>query len=145
MRVPAAVSGLAEILKKTALPSPLIRFGEVSVRAARDCSENRFARLPKSDLLDHTQAYVIQVGGAEVQVWAQLYANAAGHYRLFAFSRCEGISGMLFSLNFTTELDAKGIIVLTQRLRFSEGRKTGDDRAGPMRAAKTRLIADILC
>ncbi len=52
---------------------------------------------------------------------------------------------MLFSLNFTTELDAKGIIVLTQRLRFSEGRKTGKDRAGPMRAAKTRLIADILC
>lgn len=51
---------------------------------------------------------------------------------------------MLFSLNFTTALDADGVVSLAQRIRFSEGR-VGDAEAGTrIRQAKARIFADVL-
>lgn len=53
----------------------------------------------------------------------QPYLNITHHYRLFAFVRRKSASpGMMFSLNFTTEKDAKGIIGLDQRIQFVKGR-----------------------
>jgi hypothetical protein len=66
------------------------------------------------------------------------------HYRLFAFAQSARTSGMMFSLNFTTEKGADGVIALSQRLRFSEGRVKSAEAAMAIRKAKTGFLVDIL-
>jgi hypothetical protein len=51
---------------------------------------------------------------------------------------------MLLSLNFTTEKGVDGIISLSQRLRFFEGRGKDSDAATAIRKAKVRITADIV-
>lgn len=96
------------------------------------------------ELLKGTHDYVVSLNGSKIDLSAQLYQNVSYHYRLFAYVRSDVTSGMTFSVNFTTTKDAKGIIGLTQRIRFIEGRGKDPEEAGQIRQAKARIMADIL-
>lgn len=96
------------------------------------------------ELLKGSHDYVVNLNGSRIDLSAQLYQNVSNHFRLFAFVRSEVTSGMTFSVNFTTTKDAKGIIGLSPRIKFSEGRGKTPAEARQIRQAKARIIADIL-
>ncbi len=143
-RIPIEVKALANILLSTPVPKPLLKLAELSC-SAKQCQIGRLQYNQDSfNLLGQAHEYVVEIGGSKVELSLQLYLNVRHHYRLFVFSRCETASGMLFSLNFTTQKGADGMIALSQRLRFAEGRRKEPAAAHEIRKAKTRILADIL-
>lgn len=141
---PGYVRALAEILKRTKAPQPLVQVGEIALAGRRSPRPRLNYNEESWELLQRSHDYVLDVGGDEVELSAQLYRNNRDHHRLFAFSRCRGATGMLFSLNFTTEKAADGMVSLSQKLRFAEGRGKKTDEAKSIRQAKARLLADML-
>lgn len=144
MRTPTEISALARTLRETPMPRTGVRIGEIVVKPKKI----PFVSLNQSnrggDLLDSTHDYTVEIGGEWVDLSLQLYYNVNHHYRLFAYSRCAPARGMMFSLNFTTEKDLKGIIGLEQGIQFTEGRSGNKEKARQIRQAKKRIMADIL-
>ncbi|AGW90314.1 HNH endonuclease [Cupriavidus sp. DF5525] len=138
-RTPKYISELAATLREARMPKPAIRLGELTlnVSPAKGPSGSRPAGW---QLLRGVHEYNVTIGGTELPLSIQLYLNPLNHYRLFAFST----TGMLFSLNFTTTVDAGGIVSLSQRIKFSEGRTSDPNAALNIRQAKARLFADVL-
>jgi len=143
-RVPFEVKAFAEALNTVAPRRLKVGLGELvlSGRAAELTSLNYNKR--DFELLQGALDYLVDVGSLEVELSVQLYKNARGHYRLFAFTRCGTANGMTFSLNLTTSKDAKGIVFLSQKIRFAEGRDKEIKTAQSIRATKARILADIL-
>lgn len=143
-RTPKEILTFAAALREAHLPGSKIRIGEIRVRA-------RHAEIPslqynrrRFELLRGSHDYRVSLGGTEIDLSAQLYLNVSGHYRVFAYVRSELGSGMVFSVNLTTTKDAKGVIGLTQKLRFTEGRGKDAAQGRRIRQAKVRVMADIL-
>jgi hypothetical protein len=144
MRIPAEVKELAAVLKRTKPPKPLISLGELSVMARRTEIPALMYNKESWEQLKGAHDYKLSLGGVEVHLSVQLYRNVNDHFRLFAYSRCGSASGMLFSVNLTTEKRADNIIGLSQRLRFMEGRGKTPAASRSIRQTKTRMLADIL-
>ncbi len=144
MRVPTHIKALAATLQKTRLLRNEIRLGELVLPMIRAEIGRIQYNDTKFELLKNSHDYIAEIGDSEVKISLQIYLNVSNHYRLFAYCRCGKASGMMFSLNFTTEKDAKGIIGLTQRIIFTEGRGPDKEKAREIRKAKTRMMADIL-
>jgi HNH endonuclease len=144
MRILEEVKTFAGILKKTKPPNPLISLGELWVPAKRAEIPSLQYNKQSWELLKGSHDYILSIGTTEVHLSTQLYLNLRDHYRIFAYVRCGDASGMLFSLNLTTSKDAKGIIGLSQRIRFAEGRGKNARFAHAIRQAKVRMLADIL-
>jgi hypothetical protein len=144
MRIPAEVKELAVILRRTKAPQPLIALGELALVARRTEIPSLQYNKESWELLKGSHDYKLNIAGVDVHLSAQLYFNVNEHFRLFAYARCGAASGMLFSLNMTTEKGADGIIGLSQRLRFAEGRGKTPAAARSIRQRKTLMLADIL-
>jgi hypothetical protein len=144
MRIPAEVKAFARILQKTRPAKPVISLGELSLNGKRIEIPSLQYNKKSWELLHGAHDYSLLIGGAEVHLSAQLYLNVSDHFRLFAYARCGAASGMLFSLNLTTAKDAKGVIGLSQRIRFAEGRGKTAPAAQAIRQAKVQMLADIL-
>lgn len=144
MRTPSEICALARTLRETRLPKTGVRIGEISVKL----KQLPFVSLNQSnragDLLNSSHDYSVEIGGDRVELSLQLYFNINHHHRLFGYSRCGSARGMMFSLNFTTEKDLKGIIGLKQGIQFTEGRSNDKDKARQIRQAKKQIMADIL-
>ena len=141
---PAYIQAFAKLLRTTEPAAPAIRLGELGL----DVRRARIATLQYNresfELLKGVHDYVVEIGGVEVELSIQLYLNLRDHYRLFVYSRAGSASGMLFSLNFTTAIDAAGIVAISQLLRFSEGRALDPVAASRIRQAKARILTDVL-
>jgi len=144
MPVPAEVKAFANILRKAKPSQPVISLGELSLFGKRTEIDSLKYNRRSWELLKGAHDYIFSIGGSEVQLSAQLYLNERDHYRLFAYGRCGSACGMLFSLNLTTSKDAKGIIGLSQRIRFAEGRGKTPAAAQAIRQTKVQILADIL-
>lgn len=118
--------------------------GELSLNAQRAEIPTLQYNKQSWELLKGSHDYKVEIGGSEVHLSAQLYFNVNEHFRLFAYARCGAATGMLFSLNLTTAKDADGIIGLSQRLRFAEGRGKSANAAKTIRQTKTLMLADML-
>jgi hypothetical protein len=137
-RVPDHISALAETLSQAALKPARLDFGEISVKVKRAASKD--ISPPAWQLLSGSQDYELTIGETPVRLSIQFFLNPLGHYRIFAFAG----SGMTFSVNLTTSEDADGIISLTQRIKFGEGRGHDDAAAKSIRQAKAAMLCDML-
>jgi len=129
MRTPPEISALARTLRETRLPKVGIRIGEIVVKPKRAEIAKIQYNKERFELLKWNHDYTVEIGGESVDLSLQLYYNLNHHYRLFAYSRCGSARGMIFSLNFTTEKDLKGIIGLEQGIQFTEGRSGNKEKA----------------
>lgn len=144
MTVASEVRVFAGLLQNAPPYHPLITLGELTVDAKRSTIPALQYNNEPWELLKESHDYVLTIGGDQVDLSAQLYLNTRNHYRLFAFARSSGAAGLLFSINLTRSKDAHGIIGLSQRIRFSEGRGKSSDSSKAIRQTKGRLLADIL-
>ncbi len=144
MRTPREITALARTLRDTVLPRTGVRIGEITVKPKRATIAPLQYNTERFELLKGSHDYTLGIGGDQVDLSVQLYLNTSDHYRLFAYSRCGSARGMMFSLNFTTEKDLKGIIGLEQRIQFTEGRGMEKEKARQIRQAKKRIMADVL-
>ena len=144
MNIPAPVRSFAKSLREADSSQPLVSFGEIRIKGRHaDIASLQYNKKP-SELMRGSHDYQLMVGDQNVEVSAQLYLNVNNHYRLFLYSRCGKATGMLFSINLTTSEQEDGIIWLGQKIAFREGRGKEDAAATEIRAAKTRMFADML-
>lgn len=144
MRHPSYVRSFADALRVVRTKQPLVALGELSIPARRTAIEALQYNKKSWELLRGAHDYVLSVGGERLELSAQLYLNTLNHYRLFAYARSGKTSGMLFSVNLTTSRDVAGVVGLSQRIHFAEGRGTDRSAAQAIRRAKARMLADIL-
>lgn len=136
--LPRHIAALTSTLIEADIKPARIDIGEIRLKLKR--LERAEQDQPAWQLLRGRHDYEITVGDTPVRLSIQLFLNPRNHYRLFAFSQ----SGMLFSVNFTTMQDANGIISLTQKIKFGEGRTTQNEAATSIRQAKARMLCDLL-
>jgi hypothetical protein len=96
------------------------------------------------NLLGHAHEYTFPILDGEIQLSLQLYENVSSHYRLFCYSKCNNVSGMLFSINLTTEQDIEGSIFLTQKIKFSERLDGNTKLSQEFRRMKQRVFVSML-
>lgn len=137
-RVPAHISALAQTLSEAVLKPSRLDFGEISVKVKR--AAGNMSLPPAWQLLSGSQDYDLIIGDTPVRLSVQFFLNPLGHYRIFAFAG----AGMTFSVNLTTAEDADGIIALTQRIKFGEGRSNDGAAAKSIRQAKAAMLCDML-
>ncbi len=142
--IPGYVASFADQLRRQSKRSVRIGLGELAVEATRADLGSVQYNTRDFELLQRSHDYRVEIGGTSVGVSAQLYLNTRYHFRLFAFVRCLDATGMTFSLNLTTAKGVAGVIGLTQRIRFTEGRSGTAEAARAVREAKARLFADVL-
>src|SRR5690606_7999455 len=88
--------------------------------------------------------YTFLIADGELQLSLQLYENINAHYRLFCFSRINNKSGMLFSINLTTEKEANGSIFLTQKIKFSDRQEGNEEVSKQYRRMKQIVFVNYL-
>jgi len=134
----------ANILKNTQLVNNQINFGKFVLRCSNGFEDIIQYNHKDWQLLGKTHQYIIPLLAGDLKLAIQLYYNVSNFWRLFCFSKINGVSGMLFSVNLSTEKDAKGAIFLTQKLKFS-GRFTGNEKlAAAHRRMKQSIFAELL-
>jgi hypothetical protein len=109
----------AQLLKDTQLPDHL-RIGKFLLPGAKGVADSIQYNQAGLDLLENSHEYSFPLLEGVLQVSMQLYLNAAGHYRLFCYTRMGDTQGMVFSLNLTTEKESGSVIYLTQKIKFAE-------------------------
>ncbi|SME45669.1 hypothetical protein BACERE00185_05031 [Bacillus mobilis] len=95
-------------------------------------------------ILRRSHEYTFPLLDGELELSLQLYENTSSHYRLFCYSKCNNVSGMLFSINLTTEKDAKGSIFLTQKIKFSDWLSGNEEYKKQFRRMKQRVFVNML-
>lgn len=73
------------------------------------------------DLLAKFHEYTFELPEGKLELSLQFYENINYHYRLFAYSKFGSFSGMNFSINITTGKESVREIVLSQKIKFTEG------------------------
>ncbi|MBL9155068.1 MAG: HNH endonuclease [Verrucomicrobiales bacterium] len=144
LKTPPEITALAKTLRETRLPSSGVRIGEIFLKPKQVTIAPLNFNRARFELLRGWHDYQVEIGGRTVDLSLQLYLNVNHHYRLFGFCRCGSAEGMMFSLNFTTAKDINGIIGLSQKIQFREGRDGDPERARQIRGAKKRIMAEIL-
>lgn len=96
------------------------------------------------EFIKSTHDYKVQLFDGTLELSLQLYRNVNNHYRLRTISRINGVEGQLFSVNLTTEKDAKKGIFLVQKIKFVEQYKGNKLLAKKHRKMKQVVLCDLL-
>lgn len=136
--IPSHIAALAKTLIEADIKPARVAIGEISLKL-RKIKPNQQEQ-SSWQLLQGAHDYEVTIGDTPLRLSIQLFLNPRNHYRVFAFAT----TGMLFSVNFTTAEDAEGVISLTQRIRFGEGRNQDNEAAKSIRKAKARMLCDLL-
>lgn len=128
----------SEILLNTKL-SKNLTIGKFELGYKNGVSTNTI--LPKSlglhnNLLNKEHDYTFPIMEGDLEISLELCESRNYQYRLFCNSSCNGIKGMLFMLNLDTQKDAKGIIFLTQKIKFVDRYKVNEKLASAYRRNK---------
>lgn len=91
---------------------------------------------------EHDYTFLIMEGKLEISL--ELCLSRNDQYRLFCNSSCNGIKGMLFMLNLDTQRDAKGIIFLTQKIKFVDRYQVSEKLASEYRRNKQIIFTNYL-
>jgi hypothetical protein len=134
-------SKFVAVLKETQLKPIRLQYPGLILEGRHGVSERIRYNDVEWEMLDSDHEYTFPIPDGDLLVSLQFYENVSEHYRLFCYSKINGIEGMLFSVNLTTQKDADGMIFLNQKIKFSEGR--GEDKA-EIRRQKQFLICNML-
>lgn len=107
----------AELLLTEALTS--IEKGAFTKSLSKGATDSIQYNRDTRNFLENEQEYRTDLPEGELQLSVQLYENQSGHYRLYCFTKINGIQGMTFSLNLTTA-KAGTKIPLRQKIKFTE-------------------------
>ncbi|MFB5281804.1 HNH endonuclease [Peribacillus sp. Hz7] len=135
---------LANQLKHTELSSCQIRIGSFFLQGKKGISKPLQYSHEDFQLLDGYHNYTFPIQEGEVELSLQLYENKNHHYRINCFSRCNDVSGQLFSMNLTTEKDTKGSIFFVQKIKFSERLEGHSEATKAFRRMKQQVFSGML-
>lgn len=96
------------------------------------------------NLLKKKHDYTFPIMDGELEISLELCESRNYQYRLFCNSSSNGIKGMLFMLNLDTQKDAKGIIFLTQKIKFVDRYKVNSKLASEYRRNKQLIFTNYL-
>ncbi|WP_218031488.1 HNH endonuclease [Paenibacillus kobensis] len=134
----------AQLLSRTSLPENKLYIGSFSITGRQGIESNLQYRHEDWQLLGTSHEYTFPLMEGDIQISLQLYENMRDHYRLYCYCKFGRYSGMLFSINLTTEKDAEGSIFLTQQIKFSD-RMGGDSKhAQHFRQMKQAVFVSML-
>jgi len=131
----------AVVLRQTQLKNLRVCFGELTLHGRKGVSQRIQYNQEDFNMLGDSHEYTFTLANGDLQLSLQLYQNFRIHDRLFCYNRINGMGGMLFSINLTTEKEASGIISLDQQIKFSEGRGANSKET---RRQKQQLLCDVL-
>ncbi|OLS37732.1 HNH endonuclease [Bacillus sp. MRMR6] len=139
-----AVLKMANLLKNTLLPEGQIRIGSFFLQGEEGISKPLQYSHEHFQLLETFHNYTFGIHDGEVELSLQLYENINNHYRINCFSRCNDVTGQLFSINLTTEKDAKGSIFFMQKIKFSERLEGHPESTKAFRRMKQEVFCGLL-
>lgn len=113
-----AVYKFAEQLRTIVIDKCQIQIGSFYLQGSKGISKPLQYSDETLQLLLGSHDYTFTIQDGDIELSIQLYKNNNNHFRINCFSRCNQISGQLFSLNLTTEKDANGSIFFLQRIKF---------------------------
>jgi len=96
------------------------------------------------NLLEKKHDYTFPIMDGNLETSLELCESRNHQYRLFCNSSCNGIKGMLFMLNLDTQKDAKGIIFLTQKIKFVDRLNINKKLASEYRRNKQLIFTNYL-
>ncbi|WP_413301041.1 HNH endonuclease [Bacillus sp. 1P10SD] len=135
---------LANIIKSTPLRDCQIKVGSFFLRGKKGILKPLQYSNEDFQLLAGHHDYIFNMQDGDVELSIQLYENVNNHYRINCFSRCNDVSGQLFSMNLTTEKDAKGSIFFTQKIKFSERIEGNAEVTKAFRRMKQQVFSGML-
>lgn len=89
-------------------------------------------------------SYTFNYNHQKIELSVQLYENDSNYYRMFAYTKCNGVVGMAFSINLTRNRMSDGIYKLGNQLKFSERIPVDEEMANFIRKRKQEVYADFL-
>ncbi|MGG2065896.1 HNH endonuclease [Bacillus sp. S14(2024)] len=134
----------AAVLLETQLENNEIKLGNFVLTGKKGIKSTVQYNKQDFQILRRSHEYTFPLLDGELELSLQLYENTSSHYRLFCYSKCNNISGMLFSINLTTEKDAKGSIFLTQKIKFSDRLSGNEEYKKQFRRMKQRVFVNML-
>lgn len=134
----------AAVLLDAQLNKNQIKIGNFVLTGTKGINSTIFYNKDDFQILGRCHEYTLPLLDGNIELSLQLYCNTSDHYRLYCYSKCNNITGMLFSINLTTEKDIDGSIFLTQKIRFSD-RLSGDENyQKQFRRMKQRVFVNML-
>lgn len=134
----------AKVLLNTKLRNEQIAIGSFILKGEHGIQDSIQYREEDWQLLGTTHEYTFPLMDGDIQISLQLYENTSYHYRLFCYSKCNNQTGMLFSINLTTERDLEGSIFLTQKIKFSDRMDGNKEYAQQFRRMKQTVFISML-
>jgi len=110
----------AEILSGSKITDNILYFGKFGLELIDGVKDKINYNEDDGDLLLYKREFTAKLSSGVIQISLQLYENDHSHYRLFAFTRIKNYHGMTFSINLTTKNISDNIIILSQKIKFSE-------------------------
>lgn len=135
---------LAEQLRDVELEETRIKIGSFFLQGEKGISKPLQYSEEDIQLLHGAHDYTFVIKDGEVSLSVQLYENINSHYRINCFSRCNEVSGQLFSMNLTTEKDADGSIFFMQKIKFSDRLEGHADAQRAFRRMKQQVFTQML-
>lgn len=89
-------------------------------------------------------SYTFHYNHQKIELSVQLYENDSNYYRMFAYTKCNGIVGMAFSINLTRNRMSDGSYKLGNQLKFSERIPVDEEMASFIRKRKQEVLVDFL-
>ncbi len=133
----------SDILKKIDLPG-YINFGSFKLELEKGVESIIQYNKNGKNLLEEKHDYTVKLLNGQLQISIQLYENSNNHYRLFCFTKFKSKTGMVFSVNLTTEKETENIIFLIQKIKFAEQYKGSEELAQSHRRQKQNVMCEIL-
>lgn len=133
----------SKLLRNTKLPNK-ITIGKFILKGKKGVKDKIQYNQSDLDLLNNEHEYTFPILDGDLQISLQLYENINTHYRLNCFTRINGIEGMTFCVNLTTEKESENIIYLKQKIKFAEQYKGSTKLAQAHRRQKQIVFCDLL-
>lgn len=97
-----------------------------------------------NQLLAEDLSYTFSLPNQQLEISLQFYRNKSKHYRLFAFTRCNGEVGLAFSINLSINRVVDGKYALKNKIKFSDRIDSDPDIAKAIRKRKQEVLCDLL-
>lgn len=98
----------------------------------------------KFNRLGESLSYTVIHNGQKIELSLQFFENTRHHNRLFCFTKCNGVQGLVFSINMSLQKQVDGTYALANKLMFSD-RIDGDPEVAKMiRKRKQEAAIDYL-
>lgn len=95
-------------------------------------------------LLGEELSYTFLLPNQQLEISLQFYVNNSNYYRLFAFTRCNGEVGLVFSINLSRNRLGDGRYALKNKIKFSERIEGDPEIAKEIRKRKQEVLCDLL-